>query len=305
MQLIKQEIEKQYGIGIVEIENLGERDSQTYKITTRNQVYLLKRHNNANNRQVISSELEWILHINRHTNIPTQIPVENNNGEWVSSLEGHKGLWTLQRWLEGENLTEQPSEKQMKKIAELLANLHEASKNFVPSVDFSRLLFDIQHLRDTVENLTTKDILTRSEKKKLKLLLPKMEAVVAQQSKGKDGWGVIHSDLHNGNYIVKDAHVLPIDFSCCGEGYFLFDLAETLLDLSSVNRQRLIAFYQTYRNIPVIKEEVMETFFLWQVLRNIDLLSDDPKEDDHLKEEIPYAMGVFVGPYLEGKRFML
>ena len=34
-------------------------------------------------------------------------------------------------------------------------------------------------------------------------------------------WGLIHADLHEGNYLFHNEQIRPIDFYRCGFGYYL------------------------------------------------------------------------------------
>lgn len=47
----------------------------------------------------------------------------------------------------------------------------------------------------------------------------------------RDSGGILHADLHIGNLIVSRDTIVPIDFSFCGYGYYLFDLSITLSSL--------------------------------------------------------------------------
>jgi Ser/Thr protein kinase RdoA (MazF antagonist) len=57
---------------------------------------------------------------------------------------------------------------------------------------------------------------------------------VAGLPRGRDGWGLIHADLHGGNLMVdqESGQVTIIDFDDCCCGWYGMDLAMSLLDLT-------------------------------------------------------------------------
>jgi Ser/Thr protein kinase RdoA (MazF antagonist) len=72
---------------------------------------------------------------------------------------------------------------------------------------------------------------------------------------GRDVFGLIHGDLIQSNYLVdgrpKRVRVHAIDFADFGRGYFLYDIAVTLLMLRPFDRSgaQRVAFLRGYRNI--------------------------------------------------------
>ena len=51
---------------------------------------------------------------------------------------------------------------------------------------------------------------------------------ISQLPYDPDEWGMIHADLHVGNFLVNDQEIIPIDFSFCGYGHYLYDLSVCL-----------------------------------------------------------------------------
>jgi Ser/Thr protein kinase RdoA (MazF antagonist) len=53
-----------------------------------------------------------------------------------------------------------------------------------------------------------------------------------------DVFGLIHSDLHQENYLFHRGRVRAIDFDDCGWGHFVYDLAVTLSELQHLPTPR-------------------------------------------------------------------
>ncbi|MEH2334763.1 phosphotransferase [Nostoc sp.] len=70
----------------------------------------------------------------------------------------------------------------------------------------------------------------------LENVVQQISNVITALEKTPTNWGLIHADLNENNYIFYAGEARPIDFSCCGFGYYLCDIAHTLLHLFPENR---------------------------------------------------------------------
>jgi aminoglycoside phosphotransferase (APT) family kinase protein len=85
------------------------------------------------------------------------------------------------------------------------------------------------------------------------------------QELGKDSnvFGIIHRDLHLNNILFHDGEAYVIDFEVCGWGYYLFDVAVTLLSLEGFDETPLqVALLEgTSESVPSPKTwRYLETF---------------------------------------------
>ncbi len=89
---------------------------------------------------------------------------------------------------------------------------------------------------------------------------------------GPDVFGLIHSDLHQENYLFHRGRVRAIDFDDCGWGHFVYDLAVTLSELqhlpdAAALRAGLLRGYRTVRPLPPEHERYVEVFSALRVLK--------------------------------------
>ncbi|WP_041225915.1 phosphotransferase [Crinalium epipsammum] len=120
----------------------------------------------------------------------------------------------------------------------------------------------------------------------------------------RDTWGVIHADLHSGNYVLYGEEVRPIDFSRCGFGFYLYDIGQSLGDIEASLRWHFFEGYTSVRTLPENYQSVVEAFFVGSTVENFAFLSANPDEHDWLSHAVPYVVKNHLHPYLQGETFL-
>ena len=115
-----------------------------------------------------------------------------------------------------------------------------------------------------------------------------------------ENWGVVHGDLHAGNCVFANGEPRPIDFGRCGFGYYIYDLAESLLGFEAPLRSALLEGYGDPQPDP----EALEAFFLGAAIENFAFLAPDPAEHAYLTRAVPWLVDGYVRDYLSGRRFL-
>jgi len=258
LQKIEEELIKHYDIKSVnKVTYLGKSDNVTFCIETDDgKKHLLKRHAEANSISVIESELIWLEALEANTNLKVQSPVRNINNQLTTKIIDEKtcnpSFWTLQVWIEGETLNRQPTDFELEKLAQLVVNLHKHSVCWnVPEV-FERPCYNTENLLSSLNQLKEMlplNVMSSDDYKVLQKTSDKIVKVINSQDKNRNTWGIIHSDIHESNYVFNQGNPSIIDFSSCGFGFYLFDLAETFLHLVAKSRGKLITYYQQERHL--------------------------------------------------------
>lgn len=296
-----------YSLQIESLTFLGKSDNLSYKIIATEGTYLFKIHLGNDNPAEIHSELEWLAALQADTNLSVQTPVPTVQGEWVVKHEAAERSFycTMQQWLEGQHLVDQPLPEELQKLAKLMATLHKHAASWQIPLNFSRPSYSTAHLKETAERLSHLSFLTDEDRQNVLDASAKIQQLLDTLEKTSETWGIIHSDLHEENYITNGEHLHAIDFSCCGFGYYLFDLAEPLLHLTPENRKQFIQFYQQQHSDYTVDLKLLEAFFLWQVLRNFSFLSQNEEELEELSKTIPRVCEKFIVPFLCNQRFLV
>lgn len=98
--------------------------------------------------------------------------------------------------------------------------------------------------------------------KTYQLAAAKILSELEDMEANKDQYGLIHGDLHSGNVVFAGEQPYPIDFGRCGYGYYLYDLAAALLELSPEQRKRFIEGYASRKKLESGYVRRLECFLL-------------------------------------------
>ncbi|WP_310831401.1 phosphotransferase enzyme family protein [Paenibacillus pedocola] len=314
--IIAQEALKKYDLGITELVYLGKSDSVTFRVNSshENSGYLLKLHysDSANRtKDVIESELHWLEALSNDTDLIVPAPVRNGDHELITviSYGTEESLnVTCYRWVDGEVLDREPTVQEVSKLALLMSALHQHSMQWEIPEGFVRPVYHVESLMSSLAQLhkqISSGLLTDEQFTLLESTARRITEVIGQQPLTPEHWGIIHSDLHESNYVFHHQDPRPIDFSACGYGFYLFDIAETFLHLLPDNRKAFISAYKQHHQLPADYVNLLESYFIWAILRNFAFLSVNPLEHEDLSRTIPYVIGHYCQKYLNGEPFLL
>lgn len=308
-QRIALEALKKYPIHSFELVYLGKSDNVTFRVNADYQglKYLLKIHCSElgfKTKTVIESELIWLEALARDTDLIVPTPLRNLGDELITEVvTGHDDIImvTCYSWVNGEILNRQPSSLEAASLAVMMAQLHKHSVQWTAPRGFDRpeyhsanVISSLSHLKQLVhlERITSEQFTW------LENSAHKIVTEIEKQTLTQNNWGMIHSDLHESNYVFYHDSPRPIDFSACGYGFYLFDMAETFLHLSPDNRKVFLTSYVADRPLQENYLSLLEPFFIWAILRNYAFLSLHSIEHDYLAKSIPFIIQNYCKPYL-------
>lgn len=186
-----------------------------------------------------------------------------------------------------------------------MAKLHEASNNIELTPNFVRPVWGEQSFRFAMTRLSQhyNRFLTDAEFKLYQAAAEKILSWINKLEKNEDNYGLIHGDLHQGNIVFQNGEPRPIDFGRCGYGYFLYDIAHTILGVYPVQRKVIIKGYGSIKELKGDWLPALEGFTVMVMIENYCHHAPDPRETVGLKEEQPYAQAI-IRNYLSGKPFL-
>ncbi len=118
-------------------------------------------------------------------------------------------------------------------------------------------------------------------------------------------WGLIHADLHEGNYLFYNEQIRPIDFGRCGFGYYLYDIAQSLDHLHPEVRTSFFEGYQTIGNLPSNYLQITEGFSIMASIETFAFHANNPNEHEWLSNTVRYVAQNHIPKYLENESFLL
>jgi len=270
--------------------------------------YLLRIHTWNKSYAEVISELEWLVHL-RRKGLVVPDGIQNQNGEFITVVtmdEKAKYYATLMRWIEGDRLDKKVlTEDHVHAMGKLMADLHEASVDFVPSNTFSRTTWgsdsfnrDWLHLQQHHNHFIKKEAFK---------LYTEASAKVADQlqtfTPQAQSYGIIHADLHNGNIVFCDDQPYAIDFGRCGFGYHIYDIAQAVMGLRPHQRKLFIHGYEQVRQLSENAISMLESFFIMAIIEAYSFHAENEQETEGLIEEQPYAQ-LILRAYVNGEPFL-
>ena len=210
-------------------------------------------------RRTIWSQCQWLRAIARDTDLLVPEPIPNRDGDDVTPLNG--GWCTLTRWVPGRRRfwKNGPGADVLRNVGYLMARLHEHGQSFKPPPGFRCPRWDWHGLFGTTSPWypQRKLALDKPTRQLFDRIMRRTRAIMQNLGTGQHVFGLIHGDLMQANYVVDRGHVHPIDFADFGRGYFLYDMAVTLLMLKPFDQRatQRHAFIQGYRQVRPVSPE--------------------------------------------------
>ncbi|GMK37231.1 homoserine kinase [Paenibacillus sp. CCS19] len=298
-----------YHLAWTQIHFIQQSDTITFRIETEtDNRYLLRVHTNGMSQEEIQSELVFLNAIGVHEGITVPMGQLSRHATYVLAYTIEQGATlyvTLMRWLDGELLNGGATDTQVRNLGSMIARLHQAAAGFVPSADFARPIWGMDSfVRDLTKLERYHDrFLTTRGWDKYQEAAAKIKTMLAAMSTYEDNYGLIHADLHLGNVIFQGETPLSIDWGRCGYGYYLYDLAGTMIGLYPHQRRVLLEGYESILGPQINKEEILSCFFVMIMIENYCNHVSDPREITGLKEEQPYAQAI-IRDFLKGDPFL-
>jgi Ser/Thr protein kinase RdoA (MazF antagonist) len=307
---------------------LGHSDNLTFRIEELDGgLYLLRLHlpvlrywvGIRQKPDAIAWELAWLESLAREGHFTVQEPVRTRTGQMVASVErdvrgssdGSAELSaTLLTWLEGEHfspaLPDAPA--LVAQYGELVARLHAFSSTRPAPDGLVRPAYDYNHFKRILSRLlrgVDRDIFSEEVYLTLRATNRKILEEISQVPNDLEHWGMIHADLHVGNFLVHDGQVVPIDFSFCGFGHYLFDLSVCLAGgLRADLRPVFLEGYRSVRELPDDDLAVVNAYALAGRLSYYAFQIDNPAERDWLRRRLPEVARNECRLFLEGETLL-
>ncbi|MCR8642589.1 phosphotransferase [Paenibacillus sp. N1-5-1-14] len=283
-------------------------DACTFVIQTSGEEDLLLRLHFERSHEEITSEIVWLDFLNEKMNIRLPKGILNKSGESIVRVELEEGSCvyaSLMQWVEGKHEESGYSEEQAYQEGILLAHLHLASQQFEMPSNFKLPIWGEQSFVRAMERLTQyhHSFLSDADLRIYQLAAARVLTRLVSIHKDHENYGFIHGDLHQGNIVFYNGEPRPIDFGRCGSGYFLYDLAHTILGLYPVNREFVIKGYQSVKVLRDNWLTELETFMVMVMIESFSHHSTDPRETENMKEQQPYALAI-LSHYLNGMPFL-
>lgn len=235
----------------------------------------------------VQSELSWLVALRRDTDlvVPDPVPTRTRGLLTVAGAPGvpEPRICTLFRWVPGHFVRARLMPQHLEQVGRLTARLHDHAQSFQLPPGFTRpRIDDIPATRAAVVPLVA-GVRPPRDVALVEAALDRVAATLDGLTHGREGYGLIHSDLHQWNYLFHHGQIHLLDFDDCGFAPFLYDLAVTTFEIEEhphfpALRAALLASYGARRPLPPDPESILTT--LTQLRRIQNLVWDIGLQDD-------------------------
>lgn len=302
---------KAYDVREPHLTPLLHEDNTTFRVdTTHEERYVLRIHRPLRTVNAVRSEMTWLAALRRETEfvVPEPIPTRDGDLLTVTSLEGipEPRICVLFRWVEGRFLDAMLTPSHLERVGAFMAGLQSHGASFQRPDGFMRGRLD--HLTDQARRISARgdseatvrgqidhpddetaairlitEICSPEDGARVATILRKIREVQRAVGQGPETFGLIHGDLHQGNYLFHEGQVRAIDFDDCGYGYYLYDMAVTLSEVNwrkntPALRKSFLTGYRSVRKLSPEHEQFLDTFI---ALRDLQLLIWKIEMRDH------------------------
>jgi Ser/Thr protein kinase RdoA (MazF antagonist) len=231
--------------------------------------------------RAIESQMRWLDALGRETSVVVSEPVRNLRGGYVTSLgrsgEAGASFCTLTRWVRGRKcfFKTGPGPETLRQVGRVMAQIHAHGLNLrrrgrvcCPAWDWGGLFG-----RTSRWHPAQRPALTAEMANLMSRVMRLARRVMQQLGTGPSVFGLIHGDLIQANYLMHEGKTGVIDFADFGRGYFLYDMAVTLLMLRQFEgfSEKRAAFVEGYREVRPLSDEHEELLDMFIAIRGMVL----------------------------------
>ncbi len=281
-QDILEEAAKRYSCSIANSKKLGDFENYVFEVHRNGAPYILRlTHSSHRSYQEVRAELEWINYLH-DKGVNVSLVNHSNQDELVEVIEAHNSHFYICLFdkAPGKPVSVKEdlfNEDLFEKWGRITGSMHRVTKEYQPGEN-QRKRWDEDDLLDYEKYLSQLDDAVIIEKGK------ENNNRIEGYPETLDTFGLIHSDIHPGNffYDTKDIHVFDFDDST--QFFFLSDIAiplyysvwmklrnEDLETRSAFGESFLSAFLKGYLDEFEVEEEWIKNIPVFLELRDLSL----------------------------------
>ena len=213
------------------ISELGGFESYVYEFVREDRGYILRiTHSSHRTDDQINGELEWINYLAAN-GVAVSGAIKSRRGNYVEVIPAGDTYFSAVVFNKARGhrpAREDFGEDLYVNWGRLIGRMHALTKDFSPSrKEYRRSEWDQDGYLDFERYLPPSQTLVRESGKRI------MDTV-RTLPRGRDSYGLIHTDAHAGNFFVEDGRISIFDFDDCAYNWFASDIAITLF-YSTVN----------------------------------------------------------------------
>jgi Ser/Thr protein kinase RdoA (MazF antagonist) len=255
-------------------------------------------------RAVVNSEMAWLAALNE-AGLSVPPPVQTHLGEFTTQVDGLNV--TLLKWLDGELLTrEMESDETAAQIGSLVGKLHKQSALWQLPDGFTRPSRDAAYFENAVMSLwpaVEDGRIDAWSYRTLQASIAWLTGEICRVNPTRQTYGLIHGDLHRGNFLIHNEQISLIDFSMSAFGYYAYDLGTCLSNIRSTFHRTFLENYAQYFSLPDGYERLIEAYFIGSWVAAFSLWISDADSQETLVQRVPLIANKYAERFNRDERF--
>ncbi len=274
-----------YGLEDAELRFLGQSANVVFRVQTDDGRWALRICSPGRDHRILMRELLWLMALCRDTDVVVPEPVIMRTGDLFRSvsmpgLSGFRACM-LFRWVKGhfdDNLTVE----HLRAVGEFTATLHKHAETFRWPEELAPTKISAATVGDNVPRATLKAHYSEEDAESLHATIPIIQRTMLSLGEGHDIAGVIHGDLHQGNYLFHGGEARAIDFECVQWNYYAYDIATTFSYLGGRPdfedlKAAYVEGYSAIRPLPCNLEEHIPSFDMLRAFTMVAWILGTPR----------------------------
>jgi Ser/Thr protein kinase RdoA (MazF antagonist) len=267
-----------YAIDPAGLEMLGGFESFIYAYRRAGRQFILRlAHSLRYSYEIIRGELDWINFL-ADRGVQVSRPILSQDGRLAEKITAPQGYFTATAFEKapgGPPSREDWETGLMKKVGRLLGKMHVLTQAYAPSDP----VFHRPHW-DYGLDASAEEYLPPGEEK-VQAAWHALLARLRQLPRERDSYGLVHTDVHGGNFFVDRGQITLFDFGDCQYAWFAYDLAMALFyvlphhcdspEQQAFGRRALAELLEGYALESTLSADWLAIFPLFFKLREIDL----------------------------------
>jgi Ser/Thr protein kinase RdoA (MazF antagonist) len=291
LTLFARGILKKYGISDAQVECINFEFNATFSVSTESgQKYALRL--NINSTRTVSNilaETQWVRELARIPSVNVPTPIATLDDQFVVSAlhedSGQTICGVMYTWLEGEEIGDEPTLDQLRRVGQAIAHMHQNKSEF-QLTDGAELPTFNDFFWGTEDFLFSVRSTLSPENKTLMKQAHDLIMQFTNELYATSPVRIIHADFHGWNLMWHEDQVFIFDFDDCGFGVEAQDIAVALYWLNTPTADStLLEGYRSVRPLPAYSDKAMKALLLQRRLLLLNYLFET-KNAEH-KEMLP------------------
>jgi Ser/Thr protein kinase RdoA (MazF antagonist) len=291
LTLFARGILKKYGISDAQVDCINFEFNATFSVSTESgQKYALRL--NINSTRTVSNilaETQWVRELARIPSVNVPTPIATLDDQFVVSAlhedSGQTICGVMYTWLEGEEIGDEPTLDQLRRVGQAIAHMHQNKSEF-QLTDGAELPTFNDFFWGTEDFLFSVRSTLSPENKTLMKQAHDLIMQFTNELYATSPVRIIHADFHGWNLMWHEDQVFIFDFDDCGFGVEAQDIAVALYWLNTPTADStLLEGYRSVRPLPAYSDKAMKALLLQRRLLLLNYLFET-KNAEH-KEMLP------------------